>query len=123
MRVRTGLLRAFIALLWAVLLVLPVGVETPEGVVPVSVGEALAELARGRLGVGVLGALVAGGGVARAGTVRVVLILLASLAFWLAGRLGAPASPQGPLRRVRCPHCGAWRSPRMAECPACGRRA
>lgn len=120
MRTRVGVVRAFIAVLWAALLLVPVGVMTPRGPEVASAGEALAELASGRLGIGILDAFVEGGDLARAATIRVVLILLATAAFWLAGLLGRPASDQPPPRRRRCPACRGWMSVDLHACPHCG---
>ncbi len=120
MKIRVGVVRAFIAVLWAGLLLVPVGVMTPRGPEVASVGEALAELARGQLGVGILDAFVEGGALTRAATVRVVLIVMATAAFWLAGLLEGTAADEPPQRRRRCPACRGWVSLDMQECPHCG---
>lgn len=121
MRVRPGLVRGLIAALVVFLLVIPVGVERGGKAEPASVGEALGELAGGRLGVGILDGFVAGGGLAREAALRLVLAVLAAVAFWLAGKIRFERPKAGPRRRRRCSHCNAWASPDMHDCPSCGR--
>lgn len=104
------------------LLVVPVGVERGGEPTSASVGEALGQLATGNLGVGILDGFVAGGGLAREAALRLVLALFGWAAFWLAGKLG---EGRGEVRsgrgRRRCPHCDAWASAAMHDCPSCGR--
>lgn len=121
MKVRIGPFRALVAVLWAMLLVVPVGVVGPQGPRPASVGEALAELAGGSLGIGVLSALVVGGELMGAAVVRLVLVVAATVAFWLTGHIRPHDSAPQPPRRRRCAECGAWASTAMKHCPGCGR--
>lgn len=119
--VRLGVLRGLLAVLWAALLVVPVGVQRDGVVTAVSFGEALAELASGRLGVGILSGLVAGGATAAGAAVRWGLVVLVAVAFWLAGRARSTASAAPKARRRTCPYCGSWVGAGMQDCPACGR--
>lgn len=122
MKIRPGLIRGFIAVLVVFLLVVPVGVERAGEPEPASVGEALGELATGKLGAGILDGFVAGGSLARESALRIVLALFGWVAFWLTGKLGEGRREPGlGRRRRRCPHCEAWASAAMHDCPSCGR--
>lgn len=120
MRVRPGIVRGFVAALVVFILVVPVGVMRSGRPEPASVGEALGELAGGSLGVGILDGFVAGGGLAREAALRLVLAAVGGVAFWLAGGI-RPRHQASASRRHRCPHCRAWASVEMRDCPACGR--
>ena len=119
-RVRTAILRTLIAVIAVLLLVCPVGIQTGTALRRVGVGEALFELAAGRLGVGILSGLVAGGGLAKESLLRLGLVAASGLAYLLAGvrRHGPEPVPEG---RRACPHCGRWMSVAMADGPSCGR--
>ena len=122
MRPRLGLSRAFTASIALALLVVPVGTSTPSGPRPVSLPEALGELSRGRLGVGILSALVAGDAMTLAALFRLGLVLAAWAAFWLLGLLRRPEPVRQDDRRrlIACSACGFWTHPRMSDCPSCG---
>lgn len=120
MKVRAGLVRAFVAVLGIALLVMPVGVIEPDGVRALSLPEAMAKLATGTLGVGVLSAAV--GGLIGPAVFRLVLVALSGIAFYLAGMLRAPAPPRFRESRHSCPACGFVTARRMTVCPACGAR-
>lgn len=124
MRIRRGVVRALIGVLWAGLLVLPVGVEVRGARQVASVGESLAEIAGGSLGVGIINALVEGGDLARAALFRLVLVIAAVVAFVLVGLLdGRPGQvSEAPKKRRRCPECLRWASTDMIDCPHCGSR-
>lgn len=120
MGIRIGIVRGLVAALAVLVLVVPVGLDAPSGPEPASVGEALVEMASGRLGVGVLSGLVAGGELASAALVRLLLFAAAVVAFLLAGSIRVRRVEE-PSGRRRCPHCGKWASARLRDCPHCGR--
>ncbi|HVL81050.1 MAG TPA: hypothetical protein VM840_05595 [Actinomycetota bacterium] len=119
--VRKGIVRAFVAAVAVALLVLPVGVGPEGSVVRVTLSEALGHLAQGRIGFGILSGIVVGGGLRQEALYRIILSSLAWLAFVLAG-LVRHQTPTEPPPRRRCPHCEAWVSREMYDCPSCGRR-
>ena len=119
---RLGFVRGLIVALFVLLLLVPVGVERRGELVDASVGDALAELAGGKLGVGLLSGFVEGGSLARASAIRVALASLAAIAFWLTFAVRVTrVAPEPPPRRRRCPACLGWVSEDMNTCPGCNR--
>lgn len=117
---RTGPVRALCLSLGAIVLLLPVGVETASGVDRLSIPDAVAYLASGHIGASLLGGLVAGGAATREGFYRLVIALVALFAYAVAGLIRPTVQDAGPKGRIRCPSCRSVMSRKMAYCPACG---